>query len=440
MALKPAICKFPIFPSAEKTIGVVGKNPFSFFLDSSDPSHPRSLNSFAGINPHAQLSGNHSPWSGLKEAYGEGWIVGYLSYENYRFVEPFNQGTKFEGPIPAHWFGLFDTILSLDHKKNEAHLCSWRLKSSEMKKKIDEWMGMLSDDTLTCKDARSRVSACCSFPDYQKYEEKFYRIREYLLAGDVYQINLTERFESRCFLSSSALYKRLRKLSPVPYGAFLNAGDFQILSASPESFLNVNGDRVETCPIKGTRKRGGDDKKDRGLLSELLSSPKDRAELLMIVDLERNDLGKVCNYSSINVDPLFKVESFAQVHHLVAKVSGHLKNGAGPVEALRVLFPGGSVTGAPKKRAIEIIDELESSPRSVYTGALGFIGVDGRSQFNMPIRTLTKVGDQVYFHAGGGIVIDSDPRLEYEEMMIKASGMMKALGINTEAGSKRQEA
>ncbi|MDO8518608.1 MAG: chorismate-binding protein, partial [Deltaproteobacteria bacterium] len=180
-------------------------------------------------------------------------------------------------------------------------------------------------------------------------------------------------------------------------------------------------DRITTRPIKGTLRRGLDPK-------HLLASEKDRAELLMITDLERNDLGKICETGTVVADPLFGVESFAQVHHLVATVSGTLKKGMAATSVFGALFPGGSVTGAPKIRALQIIKELESEPRSVYTGALGFIS-DGRAQFNLPIRTMTKVGEDVFFHAGCGIVADSEPSGEFDEMMAKASGMIKALGL-----------
>lgn len=330
------------------------------------------------------------------------------------------------GFTPVYWFGLYDSVLVFDHINNRTLLISWKLSSKELKAEADRWMHLFESTPI--RNEQSGMTGKIEIPwEYGRYQEKIQRIKDYLMAGDVYQINLTGRFRVETTRSASSIYKRLRKISPAPYSAFLNTGEMQILSASPECFFEIVGDTIITRPIKGTRKRSPDLAEDARIREDLLASEKDHAELLMIVDLERNDLGKICEYGSVKVDSLFRLETFAQVHHLVATVSGQLKADNTPVDALKALFPGGSVTGAPKIRAMEIIWELEENPRSVYTGALGYIGAGGNALFNIPIRTLTKAGEKTCFHAGGGIVIDSDPRAEYEEMMAKAAGMIRAV-------------
>ena len=253
------------------------------------------------------------------------------------------------------------------------------------------------------------------------------RVLEYIAAGDVFQVNLSQRFTAFGHHDPLDLYLRLKATSPAPFAAFLHWKDLAVVSASPESFYRTRGDLLVTRPIKGTRPRGRDPDDDNRLAAELLASPKDRAELTMIVDLERNDLGRVCEYGSVIVRDPLTIESFAQVHHLVATVEGRLRPDAGPVDVIRALFPGGSITGAPKIRAMEIIDELEPNRRSLYTGAIGYFSGNGSSEFNIAIRTILLEGDRVSFQVGGGIVADSDPLAEYEETLAKGRGMLAVL-------------
>lgn len=266
-------------------------------------------------------------------------------------------------------------------------------------------------------------------PEFSRpdYEQAVRRVLEYIAAGDCYQVNLSQRFRAPLSRSPWELYESLRRISPAPYAAFLDCGDHQVLSSSPELFLKVEGRDVETRPIKGTRPRGKTPEEDRARAAELVASVKDRAELLMIVDLERNDLGRVCEYGSVRVPELYRLESYANVHHLVATVRGRLRPEVGPLECLRAAFPGGSITGAPKIRAMEIIEDLEPVRRGVYTGAVGWVDGRGRAEWNIAIRTMVVRSDQVYFHAGGGIVADSEPTAEYEETLAKAAGMVRAL-------------
>lgn len=252
--------------------------------------------------------------------------------------------------------------------------------------------------------------------------------KEYIAAGDIYQVNLTHTLSSPWRGNAGPLYPRLRSTSPAPFSCFLRLGDTTVLSTSPECFLKVNGRRIVTRPIKGTRPRNADPGEDSAAARELLASAKERAELTMITDLERNDLGQVCKYGTVEVTSLCSLESFAHVHHLVSTVEGELRPGISAWEALRACYPGGSITGAPKKRAREIIAELESSPRGIYTGAIGFFGRDGRAVFNIAIRTLVVRDGVATFGVGAGIVADSDPGAEYEETMQKAAGLFAALG------------
>jgi anthranilate/para-aminobenzoate synthase component I len=262
------------------------------------------------------------------------------------------------------------------------------------------------------------------------YEEMVRRAQEYIAAGDIYQVNLAHRFSgawSGARGQALGFYARLRECSPAPYAGLMCGEGRVIASSSPELFLQMDGREVVTRPIKGTRARGGDAAADAAAARELGESAKERAELVMITDLERNDLGQVCEYGSVEVRELLKLERYAQVHHLVSTVAGRLREEVDHLQALRACFPGGSVTGAPKKRAREIIGELEPERRGVYTGAMGYVGYDGRSAFNIAIRTAVLEGDgRAHFHAGAGIVADSRPSQEWEETLWKAAGLLRA--------------
>ena len=253
-------------------------------------------------------------------------------------------------------------------------------------------------------------------------------MREYIFAGDIFQANLSQRFEAPISESPWDLYCRLRAQNPAPFAAFLDLPDYAVVSASPERFMRVDGGgHVETRPIKGTRPRGIGPEHDAALGRALTESPKDRAENLMIVDLIRNDLSRVCAPGSVRVRDLFALERFATVHHLVSTVVGDLLPGMDARDLLRASFPGGSITGAPKLRAMEIIAELEPSARGVYCGAIGYWSVTGELDTSIAIRTAVAKDGQVYLNAGGGIVADSDAEQEYRETLDKARGLIDAL-------------
>lgn len=254
------------------------------------------------------------------------------------------------------------------------------------------------------------------------------RAHEYIAAGDIYQVNLTHTLEADWDASPGSFYPHLRGAAPPPCAAFLSLGDTAVLSASPETFLRIDGSRILTRPIKGTRPRGADAQSDTAAAGALLGSAKERAELVMITDLLRNDIGQVCCYGSVQVPELCRLETFAHVHHLVSTVEGTLRPGVTPFDAVRACYPGGSITGAPKKRAREIIAELEKSPRGIYTGAIGYVDWAGNAVFSIAIRTLVVRGGRASFGVGAGIVADSDPRSEYAETLQKAAVLFSALG------------
>ena len=252
------------------------------------------------------------------------------------------------------------------------------------------------------------------------------RAKEYIAAGDIYQVCLAHRFSAKFAGDPWPLYLALRRASPAPHAAYMSLGNEIILSSSPECFLKMSGRKISTRPIKGTRPRRNENTADEKEALELRSSPKEIAELIMITDLERNDLGSVCEYGTVMAPRLVELERYAQVFHLVSTVEGTLREEVSHVAAVAACFPGGSISGAPKKRALEIIQELEPTPRGLFTGAIGYFGYNGESQFNIAIRTLVIRDGMAEFHVGAGITADSDPEREWEETLHKAAGILKA--------------
>lgn len=323
--------------------------------------------------------------------------------------------------LPELWLGFYDVALVLDHELRRAVLVQ-RPGGERAAARIRERLASASAPKL----APFRAGPLEEEPGRDGYGRAFRAVRRYLREGDCYQVNLARAF--RCGFSGDAFdaYARLRRWSPVPHGAWITLPDGQaVLSLSPERFLSVRGDQVETRPIKGTRPRADDGDRDRALAAELAESAKDRAENVMIVDLLRNDLGKVCRPGSITVSQLFGVESFANVHHMVSVVEGRLAPGVTAVDLLRACFPGGSITGAPKKRAMEIIAELEPSRRGLYCGAIGYIGYDHAMDTSITIRTAVCGSGVMTYRAGGGLVMDSDEAEEYQETRDKAHAFLR---------------
>jgi para-aminobenzoate synthetase component 1 len=260
-----------------------------------------------------------------------------------------------------------------------------------------------------------------------EYLDAVRKAKEYIAAGDIYQVNLSQRFSTGIDGDPFVLYRRLHRINPAPFGCFLDYGGVTVVGASPERFLRLRGRRVETRPMKGTRPRGKSPDEDRYLKQELLNSRKDQAELVMIVDLERNDLGRVCDYGSVRVRTLRALETYATVFQTTASVLGRLRRDRDRIDLLRACFPGGSVTGAPKIRAMEIIEEIEPTRRGIYTGSIGYLDFGGNLDMNIAIRTMVCKNGRVYFQVGGGIVADSDPEEEYEETLVKSKALIEAL-------------
>ena len=324
--------------------------------------------------------------------------------------------------------GVYDWAVVVDHRLKRAFLVSHVMHSETQQ----DWLALCTLFTepqrLEVKPPFKISSALQSNMNYKDYSKAFHRIQEYIHEGDCYQVNLAQRFSAKASGDGWEAYQALREISPAPFMTYMNVEHkqtaFKVLSASPERFLQVHGQHVETRPIKGTRSRSINAQEDAANAYALQNSAKDRAENLMIVDLLRNDIGKACEVGSVQADNLFALESFANVHHLVSTVTGRLAQGMTAIDLLRACFPGGSITGAPKLRSMEIIEELEPHRRGLYCGAIGYIGFDGNMDTNITIRTAIYSHGEIRFYAGGGIVADSELDKEHSETLDKASSML----------------
>jgi para-aminobenzoate synthetase component I len=366
--------------------------------------------SYVGTAPQKILRGNiDRDWAMIENAVTSG-------QEHHAGSDPFTSGligwVGFDGNF---CFGVYPQILAFHHQSRH-------------------WWGHAEPELISA-EAIPKAAHSYHNLDFKSQTPRAEFIRavehaqSYIAAGDVYQVNLAYPWLAAWPSDASALgyYERLRRVSPAPYAAFLDIGDTRIISSSPECFLRMAASTITTRPIKGTRPRFPlDTTRDAQSRAELMRSAKEQAELLMITDLERNDLGQVCEYGSVHVTELASVETFAQVFHLISTVTGKLRSDVDHAAAFRACFPGGSISGAPKKRALEIIAELEQHPRGCYTGAIGYFGFNGQSQFNIAIRTAIQKGDSIHFHVGAGIVADSVPAREYEETLHKAAGLLAA--------------
>jgi len=360
-----------------------------------------------------------------------GGALGYFSYDLARQVEHLDSIAQKILAIPYMKMGIYDWAVVVDHQEKTAYLVSYGLQQ----RTHEHWAELcdLFDYPTTHKDeAFTLTSAVMSNMTFTEYSQAFNTVKNYITEGDCYQVNLAQRFSAKANGCSWTFYRKLREISPAPFMAYMNFGTLQVLSGSPERFLQVVGNHVETRPIKGTRPRSDDVTLDCQLAKELQASTKDKAENLMIVDLLRNDISKNCRIGSVKADKLFHLQSFANVHHLVSIVTGRLKGGKTAIDLLRGCFPGGSITGAPKLRAMQIIEELEPHRRGVYCGAIGYIGFDGNMDTNIAIRTAVYAEQEsgkgeISFYAGGGVVADSVMEKEYTETLDKASSMLKVM-------------
>ena len=427
----------------------IGFDPFSVFRaahgNSGSALHELRLLLHQHARPEGKpnLIGYSFPGTGPLPALPfTGGAVGFLSYELCAQLEKISRSRPDDLPaVPDCEFGVYDGLIAHEHATGRTWLVANPVATATAATILARLRTALKatppapappqchpiGDTEAGRNPAQPVAQPVANFNFASYAAAIGRIKAYIATGDVYQVNLTQRFAAPLPCPPYALYQRLRQRSPAPFAAYLSFGPVQVVSSSPECFLTVRGRQVETRPIKGTRPRSADPTTDARLAAELLASEKDRAELLMIVDLERNDLGRVCTYGSVQVEKLWQLESHPTVHHLVATVSGTLRPDVDSLDCVTACFPGGSITGAPKIRAMEIIDELEPHRRHVYTGAIGYLGFDGNADLNIAIRTLTCVAGQAYYHVGGGIVWDSDPSAEYQETLDKGRAMHEAL-------------
>ncbi|MHB1483611.1 MAG: aminodeoxychorismate synthase component I [Saccharofermentanales bacterium] len=374
-----------------------------------------------------------------------GGYMGYFSYDLVGFIEKIETKSCDDLKINDIELGLYNKAIIFDHMAGEIFIVvssiGIRQKiKTEMTKNLYEISSLLSSiadqnekaqsDSGTKQQSTEKIKSnkdICSNFNKETYMDIVQKAREHIRNGDIFQVNLSQRFETDINRTPGELYISLRNCSPAPFCAFLNFEDVQVLSSSPERYLKIDGRYIETRPIKGTRPRGCDKQSDDAMKKELLESPKERAELTMIVDLERNDLGRICEFGSVDVKSHFIIEEYANVFHAVSTVTGIIKEGKDIIDCICATFPGGSITGAPKVRAMEIIEELEPVKRGIYTGAIGYIGFDGRADLNIAIRTIIIKGGRAYYNVGGGIVWDSIPEDEYFETLHKGTKMLEVL-------------
>jgi para-aminobenzoate synthetase component 1 len=432
-----------------------------FFLDSARPMADRAF-SFIGFDPFLtwRVFGDRiqvespgastevcaEPLTHLRDlmaryrSSGDGAIpfaggaVGFFGYEFGASLEGVHRRPGNDRDTPDAQLGFYDGIIACDLAAGKTFAIANPVSSSPVDEILARLREAFRDAVKAGRPApgpKDRAPAGGEpVPDLKpgEYLRLVARAKEYIAAGDIYQVNLSQRFECPVTEHPYSIYERLRRLSPAPFGAYLNTGWGRILSSSPELLLRLdrNG-RALTRPIKGTRPRGRTAAEDERLAADLTGSEKDHAELLMIVDLERNDLGRVCEYGSVRVEERHRLEAHPTVFHLVATISGQLRPDRDVFDCLRSMFPGGSITGAPKIRAMQIIGELEAGPRQVYTGSLGYLGFDGTCNLNIAIRTIQCREGRAVYHVGGAIVSDSDPAGEYQETLDKGRAMRAAL-------------
>lgn len=387
-----------------------------------------------------------------------GWI-GYLAYEAALFLEPTLGKRRNVGRLPISFWSLFDTVIVHDGERNTWHVAGVELPPQLLddarseRAPLDDRLDELADCVATLDNSyqpdRSADWVEIGRPSWNyshdDYLARVVRIIEYIRAGDIFQANLSRRLSLLLGAHPFSIYERLCESNPATHAAYLpidlaaeRFGPAAVISSSPELFLHLRDGVVTSRPIKGTRPRGATPEEDGASFRALAESEKDRAELNMIVDLVRNDIGRVCEFGSVRVESAGEVETLPTVFHRTATVTGRLRRDASAVDLLRAAFPGGSVTGAPKTRAMQIIEELEPDNRGAYCGAIGYLGIDGSMQLNLPIRTMTLVGGRLDMHVGSGIVADSTPEDEYRELQAKVVGMARAVGLPPEIEAPAQ--
>jgi len=360
-----------------------------------------------------------------------GGAIGFLNYDFGRQLETLPSNAEEDISLPSAWFGIYGWALITDHLQQE----SWLIYDPELTRfNSSDLMDILEFGPEQTRESFTLSSPFKSNLTHDQYLERFGQLQEYIKSGDCYQVNFAQRFSAECQGDSFDAFDKISRKIPTPFSAFFQLGQWDVISHSPERFLELEGtsdhQKVTTKPIKGTRARGHDENSDEQLKNELASSTKDRAENLMIVDLLRNDLSRVCAPFSVKVPKLFEIESYPNVHHLVSTVTGELADGQSATSLLAHSFPGGSITGAPKIRAMEIIDELEPHHRSLYCGSVVYISRHGRMDSSITIRTLVRDQNTIHAWGGGGIVADSEAEAEYQETLTKITPLLRAIDKN----------
>ncbi len=458
------VIDFPYAEDSARLFDTLAHLPWAAFLDSCRPHSRQGRYDILSADPVRTLvtrgewteiavpggaarRSPEDPFQLLREALGPveegiedlpfcGGAIGYFGYDLGRRIERMPVIAEDLEGLPEMAIGIYDWSLVVDHQERRSRLVGSNPARLERFRRLLLGEGEANARTPPAKPYRV-LGEVCSNMSHGEYLAALDRIKRYILDGDCYQVNFAQRFSVAAEGDPWQAYQVLRQLNAAPFAAYLNTPHCQVLSSSPERFLQLRDDRVETKPIKGTVPRGRDPMEDMMLGEVLKNSVKDRAENLMIVDLLRNDIGKVCATGSVQVPALFSLESYARVHHLVSTVCGRLQRGQDALSLMRACFPGGSITGAPKLRSMEIIEELEPHRRGIYCGSIGYIGFDGDMDSNIAIRTLVHADGISRLWAGGGIVADSDPETEYRETYHKASALLDLLQRMEEQKSER---
>ncbi|WP_394754144.1 aminodeoxychorismate synthase component I [Crenothrix sp.] len=449
---KQLVTALPYFANSAELFSIIAEKPWSVFLDSGYPYSNQGRYDILASDPVCTLlthgdvteitqngqsiQSTANPFDLVKQYLlptclennvdlpFNGGAIGYFSYDLARRLEKLPTIAEDAEHIAEMAVGIYAWALIVDHHQQKTYLVGQAIDSQAWQSLIDQFSFVspqpAADDFNVIGDI------VCNM-DKSAYSYAYNRIKAYLKEGDCYQVNLSQRFVAPCQGNPWTAYQRLRAINSAPFSCYLNLPEVQILSSSPECFLKVSQGMVETKPIKGTRSRKQDSVDDARQINGLIHSSKDQAENVMIVDLLRNDISKTCKKGSVQVPKLFAVESYATVHHLVSTVTGVLAEGQQAVDLLKSCFPGGSVTGAPKIRAMEVIEELEPNRRGIYCGTIGYIGFNGNMDSNIAIRTLVHSDGTIRFWAGGGIVNDSVLEEEYQECFDKAAAMLDLL-------------
>ncbi|MGG3447949.1 aminodeoxychorismate synthase, component I [Bacillus cereus] len=359
----------------------------------------------------------------------QGGAIGYFSYDCIRYIEKLSSLAEDDLNIPDIFFLLFDDVFVYDQKEQVLWIITHYVDEHEKaEERLNAWKDLWVKEApkltmpFECPEKKNETVAFTE----EGFIKAVERIQEYIGAGDVFQVNLSTRQERTLQTHPLEIYTSLREINPSPYMGYLELGDFQIVSASPELLIKKQGPEVSTRPIAGTRSRGANEQEDEELARELIENEKERAEHVMLVDLERNDLGRICKYGTVEVDEFMVIEKYSHVMHIVSNVRGEVEEDKDAFDLVKAVFPGGTITGAPKIRTMEIIEELEPVRRGIYTGSIGWIGYSGDTELNIVIRTLLAKDGQAHVQAGAGIVIDSNPKNEYKESLKKAIALWRA--------------